>query len=187
MLLTRAVADEPVVLSALGAVFRARGYRYLALGLFLPALAFYLVTLPATYTGGAVGWAALRYLNGELVFAALLLALLLSLVLALEVYSVRAALRRRGTGLSVGAVLASLAPSSVCCTSLVPSVLAALGASTPQVFRLAGRIQGTVARSEPLFLALSALLLLAALRLAAQGIAGSCRLPEGREIVETPH
>jgi hypothetical protein len=178
--------DGAVVRSALGAVFRARGYRCLALGLFLPALAFYLVTLPATYTGGAIGQATLRYLNGELVLFALLLALLLSLVLTLNVYGVRAALRRQGTGLSLGAVLASLVPSSVCCTSLVPSVLAALGASTPQIFRFTGPIQGTVARYEPLFLVLSTLLLLAALRLAAQGIAGSCRHREGRDVVEIP-
>jgi hypothetical protein len=168
--------------SALREVFRLRGYRHLALGLFVLGLAFYLVMLPATYTGGAVGWVSLRYLNVELSLTALILALLLSVVLTLNVYSARIALRQQGTGLSVGAVLASLVPSSICCTPLLPSVLAAIGASTPQIFSLTGRIQGTVARYEALFLVLSILLLLVALRLAAQGVCWSCRLAERRSV-----
>ncbi len=168
--------------SALREVFRLRGYRHLALGLFVLGLAFYLMMLPATYTGGAVGWVSLRYLNVELSLTALILALLLSVVLTLNVYSARIALRQQGTGLSVGAVLASLVPSSICCTPLLPSVLAAIGASTPQIFSLTGRIQGTVARYEALFLVLSILLLLVALRLAAQGVCGSCRLAERRSV-----
>jgi hypothetical protein len=176
--------DEAMVVSALGTVFHARGYRYLALGLFLLGLTFYLVTLPATHTGGAIGVAALRYLNGELVMFAFLLASPLSMVLTLNVYSIRTALLLRGTKLSIGAVLASLVPGSVCCTPLVPVALAAIGASTPQIFSLTGRIQGTVARYEALFLVLSILLLLVALRLAAQGVCESCQLPEGRSVID---
>jgi hypothetical protein len=173
--------------SALRQVFSLSGYRHLALGFFVPALAFYLVTLPATYTGGTIGWVSLRYLNGELALVALILALLISVVFTLNVYGARIALRRQGTGLSVGAMLASVVPSSVCCTPLVPSALVAIGASTPQIFSLTGRIQGTVARYEALFLALSILLLLAALRLAAQGVCGSCRLPERGGAFDASH
>lgn len=158
-------------------VLRARPYRYLAVALFLPILALYLLTLPATYTGGAIGFVSLRYLNAELAFFSVTLALLLTLALTLNIYGFRASLRQRGATLSLGAVLASLVPSSVCCTSLVPSLLATLGASTPQIFGLTGRIQGTVARNEPVFLAGAALLLLLSLRLAARNIAGACALP----------
>lgn len=56
------------MVAAVTAVLRARSYRSLAVALFLPALALYLVTLPAGYTGGAVGLISLRYLNGALVF-----------------------------------------------------------------------------------------------------------------------
>ena len=170
--------------SALREVFRLRGYRHLALGLFVLGLGFYLVTLPATYTGGAIGWASLGYLSVELLLAAFILALLLSAVLTLNVYSARTALRQQGAGLSVGAVLASLTPSSVCCTSLVPAALAAIGASTPRIFSLTGRIQGTVARYEAAFLVLSVVLLLAALRLAARSVCGSCRRPERRSVFD---
>ncbi len=173
-----------MVSSALREVFRVRGYRHLALGLFVLGSVFYLVTLPAMYTGGAIGWVSLRYLNVELLLVALILALLLSAVLTLNVYSARTALPQQGTGLSVGAVLASLTPSSVCCTPLVPAALAAIGASTPQIFSLTGRIQGTVVRYEAAFLVLSVFLLLAALQLAARSVCGSCRLPERRSVID---
>ncbi len=174
------------LLDAVRVVFHARPYRYLALALFLPALGLYLLTLPAAYTGGAIGFISLRYLNRELVFFSTALALLLSLVVTLNTYSFRASLRQQGTGLSLGAVLASLVPSSICCTSLVPSLLAAVGASTPQIFGLTGRIQGTVARYEPLFLALALVLLLFSLQLAARNIVVACHLLERRVTADGP-
>lgn len=162
-------------------VLRRQPYPYLATGLFLPALALYLFTLPAIFTGGVIGFVSLRYLNAELVFFSVALALLLSLVLTLNTYGFRASLRRQSAGLSVGAVLASLVPSSVCCTSLVPSLLAVVGASTPQIFSVTGLIQGTVARYEVAFLGLALLLLLVSLHLAARNILSSCSLPERGE------
>lgn len=170
------------ILRAVIVVFRMRPYRYLATTLFLLFLAFYVVTLPAKYTGGAIGLVSLRYLSAGLTALSVVLALLLSLAVTLNLHAFRASLRRRSATLGVSAVLASLVPTSMCCTSLVPSVLAALGASTPQIFALSGRIQGTVTRAEPFILALSVLLLLLALRLAAGGILGSCPQPEGRDI-----
>ncbi len=175
-------AGSTPVLVALGAcrlVFQAASYRYLASGLFLLALAFYLLTLPAAYTGGTIGLVSARYLNAELAFFSLVLAALLSLVLMLNLYAFRASLRRQGVGLSATGVLASLVPSSLCCTSLVPSLLAAVGASTPQIFRVTGLIQGTVARYESLFLIVALVLLLVSLHLAASNILGPCALPRG--------
>jgi hypothetical protein len=176
----RGVGSTPV-LAALGAcrvVFQAAPYRSLASGLFLLALAFYLFTLPATYTGGIVGFVSVRYLNTERVFFSLALAVLLSLALTLNVYSVRASVRRRGAGLGAAGVLASLVPSSLCCTSLVPSLLAAVGASTPQIFSVTGLIQGTVAGYEALFLVVALVLLLVSLYLAARTVLGACALSE---------
>ncbi len=159
-------------------VFHARPYRYLAFAIFLLALALYLLTLPATYTGGVIGLVSLRYLNAELFFFSLVLALVLSLVLTLNVYGFRTSLRRQGAGLSAAGVLASLVPSSLCCTSLAPSLLAAVGASTPQIFSVTGLIQGTVARYEILFLVAALVLLLLALHLATSNVLSSCSLPE---------
>ncbi len=165
-------------IGAVGLVFHARPYRYLALGLFASALTLYVFTLPAVYTGGVIGLISLRYLNAELLFFAIALAALLSLALTLNIYAFRSSLRQRGTGVTFGAALSSLLPAGVCCTPLVPTGLAILGATTPQIFSLTGRIQGVFATYEPLFLAFALILLLFSLHLVTRNILGSCALPE---------
>ncbi len=162
---------------AAGLVFRTRSYRILALGLFVLALTLYVFTLPAAYTGGVIGLISLRYLNGELLFFSVALAALLSLTLTLNVYAFRASVRKAGRGLTVGALASSLLPASICCTPLVPTLLAVAGASTPQIFGVTGRVQGLFATYEPVILTLALVLLLLALRLAGRSILGACPLP----------
>lgn len=166
-------------LGALGLVLARPGYRRLALGVFVLAFAAYALTLPAVYTGGVVGLVSLGYLDAGLLLFALALALLLSLALTLNVFAFRASAGRRGGALTLGAVLSSLVPAGLCCTPVVPSLLAVLGASTPQIFGLTGRLQGLVASYEPVVLALALVLLLISIRLAARNVLGSCALPRG--------
>ncbi len=163
---------------AAGLVFRTRPYRYLALGLFALALTLYVFTLPAVYTGGVIGLISLRYLNGELLFFSVALAALLSLALTLNVYAFRATVRKAGRGLTMGALASSLLPAGVCCTPLVPTLLAIAGASTPQIFGVTGRVQGLFATYELQILALALVLLLFSLRLAGRSILVSCPLPQ---------
>ena len=172
--------QKPLVnsIEAVSLVLHAQPYRYLALGLFALALTLYVFTLPAAYTGGVIGLVSLRYLNAELLFFAIALAALLSLALTLSIYAFRASVRQRSSSLTLGALLSSVAPASLCCTPLVPTLLAILGASTPQIFGLTGRIQGFFATYEPLILAFSLILLLLSVGLAARSILGSCPLPE---------
>ena len=168
-------------ISAIRLVLQLRPYRYLALGLFALALTAYVFTLPAAYTGGVVGLISLRYLTAEWLFFSLALAALLSLALTLNIYAFRASIiRPRSGGLSLGAALSSVLPASICCTPLVPSLLAILGATTPQIFGISGRIQGFLATYEFEILGFALILLLVALRPAARNILGSCALPGGR-------
>ena len=160
-------------------VLRVSAYRVLTVCLFVLLLPVYLFTLPAVYTGGIVGLISLRYLNAELVFFSVALAGFLSLTLSLNIYAFRASVRGRGAGLSLGAMVASLLPTGVCCTSLVPSLLAVLGATTPQIFGLTGRIQGFFATYETAFLGGALLLVLISLRLAARSVMGFCPIPIG--------
>ena len=162
---------------AVSLVFHAQPYRYLAVGLFALALVLYLFTLPAVYTGGVIGLISLRYLTAELLFFAIALAALLSMALTLNIYAFRALVRQRSVGLSLGAAFSSLLPAGICCTPLVPTLLAVLGASTPQIFGLTGRIQGVFATYEPLFLTFALILLLFSLRLTTRQILGSCPIP----------
>lgn len=161
-------------------VLRARGYRVLALVLFAVLFAFYALTLPAAYTGGYLGWVSLRQLDLRLALFALALAGLLSLVLTMNLYALRHARRRGGRRLGAAALLASVLPSSLCCTSIVPSLLALAGASTPQIFGLSGRIQGFLATWETGILGLALVLLLASLHLASRNLQAACPVGGGR-------
>ena len=165
------------VVDAISWVFRAQPYRYLALGLFALGLTLYVFTLPAAYTGGVVGMISLRYLNAELFLFSVALAALLSLALTLNIYAFRSSVGRRSSGLTAGGLLSSLLPAGICCTPAVPTLLAIMGASTPQIFGLTGRIQGFFAAYEPLILTFALVLLFFSLHLATRNVLGSCRLP----------
>ncbi len=164
-------------IEAIGLVLRAPPYRFLGFGIFALALTFYAFALPAVYTGGVIGLISLRYLDAELAFFAISLAALLSLALTLNIYAFKASIRRRSGRLGVAGALSSLLPATICCTPVVPTGLAILGATTPQIFGLTGRIQGFFATYESLILAFALILLLISLRLAAKSILGSCPLP----------
>ncbi len=163
--------------AATGLVWRLPAYRRLALIIFFPALALYLFLLPSAFTGGSIGLVSLRYLNAELVVFSLLLAALLSVSLALNIYAFRSSTRRKGGAFTIGALASSLLPSTLCCTPMVPTVLAFLGATTPQIFGFSGKVQGFIASYETGFLILASFLLLISLRLAARSVMGYCPLP----------
>ena len=163
--------------SALGVIMRQRAYRRLALGIFLPLLALYLFMLPSAFTGGSIGLISFSYLNAELAIFSVLLAGLLSLSLALNIYAFRSSARRKGGVLTLGTLASSLLPSTLCCTPVVPTILAFVGASAPQVFGMSGRVQGFIAAYETGFLILASILLLVSLRLAARSVMGYCPLP----------
>ena len=131
--------------SAVGLVLSRPAYRLLALIIFISALALYLFLLPTAFTAGSIGLISLRYLNAELVIFSLLLAGLLSLSLALNIYAFRSSARRKGSVLTAGALASSLLPSTLCCTPVLPTIMAFLGASAPQIFGLSGRVQGFIA------------------------------------------
>ncbi len=163
--------------AAIGLVLSQPPYRHLALAIFVPVLALYLFLLPSAFTAGSIGLISLRYLNAELVIFSVLLASLLSLSLMLNIYAFRAAARRKGGILTFGVLASSLLPSTLCCTPVVPTVLAFLGATTPQIFGFSGKVQGFIATYETAFLIFASLLLLISLRLAARSVMGFCPLP----------
>ena len=72
---------------AVRSILHLRPDRYLRAGLFAIALPVYLLTLPATHTGGAVGLISLRYLNIKLLFFSFVLAALPSLALTISIYA----------------------------------------------------------------------------------------------------
>jgi hypothetical protein len=138
------------------------------------ATAFYLFMLPSPAVGG-LSLAALRYLTPWLAGAAAILGFGFALAVAINA----GALTRRRHGadaVGIGGLIASLLPGSLCCTSVVPSLLALLGLSTPTILGTTGRIQSIFALHESAFIIASVAAVLASVVLAARNRTASCAL-----------
>ncbi len=150
------------ITSALKTVLHSKGNRWLALSAFAVLLAFYLMTLPAAYTGGRIGPAALQFLDVTMALFALVMASLTALLIPMMVY-----LMRNGRGASkssaAGGVLVGVLTPVLCCSPLLPLALGALAALFPSVVTAFGwQLQGFIATHQnELLLAAVALLALA--------------------------
>ncbi len=114
---------------------------------FLIGLIVYLLVLPATDTGGAIGLVSLQFLTpGEAVLA-LIMAALLGLTVALGIYGLRqGASAASGTSM-LGAAIAVL-PTLLCCSPVLPLAIAAIASVLPAAGALGLPIQGFVATHE---------------------------------------
>ena len=134
--------------------------------------AFYLVMLPSSAVGGFT-LIALHYLTPFLALAAIALGYGFALTIAINVSAV--AQRSRASGaVGIGGLLAAVLPGSLCCTSVVPSLLAALGASTPTILGTTGKIQSIFATYEGAFIAASLVGVALSIVLAARSCGSSC-------------
>ena len=128
----------------------ALGSRRAVLGttaLFLVALGFYAMLLPATSTGGALGLVSLGFLTPSEFVLAVIMAALLALTVALGVYGLRHGGRVRPAGSVLGAILATL-PALLCCTPILPLGIAAIASVLPAAGQFGFPIQGFIATHE---------------------------------------
>lgn len=140
-------AQFMIVPQAVRLVFERPSYRTLAVVSFLVLLAFYLMLLPASETGGAVGLIALPFLTAQDVILAIVMAGLLAVTLPLGVYG-----WRMGSGGGVvrsasGSLVALIAPL-LCCSPVLPIAIAAIAASLPALGAAATPLQGFIATHE---------------------------------------
>lgn len=162
---------------AIALTFRGPGYRrsyLIALGLGTVVTAFYLVMLPSPAVGG-FSLAALQYLKPSLAIAAAALGYGFALAIAINI----GAFDRRSHGAEVvglGGLLAAVLPGSLCCTSLVPSLLATLGASAPMILGTTGKIQSIFALHEGAFIGASLIGVALSLLLAVRNRVATCSL-----------
>ncbi len=167
-------------LEAARTVFAPRRAKAVAGLTFIVTFAVYLLLLPATFTGGHPGMAALASLTPGLVVWAFVLAAILTLLVPTTLHvlgSGRGARNLGGaaTGGFLGLAL-SLATPLLCCTSVLPVAFATLAAWLPFFAGDAGgAFQGFLATHEGLFFAVSSLLLLGALAWNLRAVAtGTC-------------
>jgi len=131
--------------------------------LFLLVAAFvtgaYTVLLPFSFTQrlSLENW---HYLTPELAAFSIAFGLLIALTLTVQVYAMSRVMQVNGQALTVGAVIASLLPNMLCCTPIVPTLLAVFGFSTVSIYGLSGRIQSFFALNDT-YILLASLILLA--------------------------
>jgi len=139
---------------------------------------FYAIALPAERFG-AFSLGALAYLSpGEAIAAAIVG---YGGMLGIAINLASNAARSAGGALTSGGLVAALLPSSLCCTTLVPSALAALGVSAPAVLHVTGRFQGFLAAYSDAFVAFAVIAVLAALLLAVRTANNTCKITPQKE------
>ncbi len=120
----------------------------------------YTLLLPFDYTQrfGLANW---DYLDARLLVWALALGLFMGLVVSVQVYAMRKVVAARTASGAVGGVafVVSLLPSFLCCTPIIPSVLAFVGVSGVGLYTTTGTLQHFFAVHQNELLAASLALL----------------------------
>lgn len=161
--------------SAIALVFSSESNIAIFLALALATSLLYMMLLPSLPSGGLIPGAIKFITPLQLVFS-IVFGILLSLVVLLNVQSFRMnAPSARGS--AAGAVIASLV-NGLCCTPLIPLLIAATGASTPVLFQYSPPIQFFFEHYATYFYLLSSVLLVVSIHTTSKGIA-CCRRPDG--------
>ncbi|MHB1543052.1 MAG: hypothetical protein ACYCS1_09655 [Gammaproteobacteria bacterium] len=165
------------LLPALREVFASAGSRILGVLSFSVFLVVYLMTLPATFTGGRMGLQALSFVTPQLIGWSVLLSVLLGMLVPMTVYLLKRGYKARGgVGGTTSGLAISLVTPLLCCSPVLPIAFSFLAGWIPLLAGGAGGVfQGFLATHEWLFFALSALILLGALFWNAREVVkGSC-------------
>lgn len=159
-----------ILSSATQLALRKGSYKALAVGLGGGFTFMYMILLPSLLLG-KITLKALAYITPvEFVFS-VLMGSALSLVLVMNVYALRttrSTCSRKAVALSI---IAGIVPNSLCCTTLIPTVIGLLAVSTSVLFTVSPAIQSFLGRYATAFYSLSLFSLLYSLQLIAKDVA----------------
>jgi hypothetical protein len=151
-----AVRVSPALAEVLGTRRRVGGF----LGAAAVVTFFYTLLLPFDYTQRfeLANW---DYLDATLLVWAIVLGLFMGLVVSVQVYAMRKVVAARTASGAAGgmAFVVSLLPSFLCCTPIIPSILAFVGVSGVGLYTTTGTLQHFFAVHQSEFLAGSLALL----------------------------
>lgn len=131
---------------------------------FVPSFIFffslYSFILPATYTGGRVGLVSLKMLTPALTLFAFVFSILIAFIIIMNVRLYKSGKESNGSSAFLG-VFGGILPPLLCCSPVIPSLVASFGAVIPGLSSLSG-LQGFIAVYETeIYLAVVVLLLYA--------------------------
>ena len=108
-----------IIISALKTVLSARSYQLITGTGFLVFLLLYLMTLPASSTGGYSSFAALKFLTPALIGFSVLMATLVALLVPLIIYLIRQGQKTNKSSATGGVLIGVLTPI-LCCSPILP-------------------------------------------------------------------
>jgi hypothetical protein len=109
------------------------------------------------------------------IISTLLVAFLISLVITLNVYSFSIK-SKIGKGLTAGSIIGAILPSSLCCTSIIPSFMAIAGVSTSFIVGNTGKIQSIFSIYSPAFIGTSVVIAFVGLMQITKNVNASCKI-----------
>ncbi len=149
--------------NALKIVLAIRVYQWLTGISFLLFLLLYLMTLPASFTGGYSSFEALKYLTPALVGFSVLMAILVALLMPLIIYLITRG-QKSSKSSAAGGILVGLLAPILCCSPLLPILLGFIAALLPSLGGSFGiQIQGFIATHQTALFSAASLLLVFAL------------------------
>lgn len=118
----------------------------------------YTLLLPFEFTQ-RFGWRNWQFLTGQQLAWSLVLGIGMAFVLSVQVYAMRRIAAGRTGTLTGVALVGSLLPSFLCCTPIIPTLLAFIGLSTVSVYGTTGTLQHFFATHQTQFFLASLALL----------------------------
>ncbi len=159
--------------NALRLAFSKRNYIAIFAVLAIAISVLYMYLLPSLPDGVLIAPYAINFITPLQEGFALVFGVLFSLVIVLNIYAFRMH-ASAGKHLTIGSVLASLV-NGLCCTPIIPTLIALSGASTPILFDYSPRIQAFFEFNYPYFYLLSAALLLVSVHYLSRNITTCCK------------
>lgn len=144
-------------------VFERRSYWLMGILAFVLFFIAYLFMLPATYTGGHIGLISLHYFTWRDGIIAFVLSILMGLLIPFIVFSYRMSGSSRKAS-SAGGLFVSLITPFLCCTPVIPSIMAVVAGILPIIPGTTGvYVQAFIATHELEIYLFAILLLIIAL------------------------
>jgi len=144
--------------SALSFTFDAKKQYIIGVATFLVVFMIYLIILPASSTGGQISLANLNFLSLPLIGFAFVVAYLLALIVPMNFKLKESGQKTRSSGAIIGGI-GGLIGSLLCCSFILPSLIALIAVVLPNVAFLGG-VQGFIATHEAEILLISLVILL---------------------------
>ena len=130
--------------------------------------AIYLVLLPSL-PNGTINPLFIEFITPMQIIFSLIFGIMIGLMITLNIYAAKLKIHTPKGGPVAGVLIGTLV-NALCCTPIIPSILALLGASTPVLFAYSPHIQAFFEQNYPYFYILSFLIFLAAFHSTAKNI-----------------